>query len=98
MTRKKKKKKERETLKILNEEENHYEELLKYKTIWENKEGFTYEYRPGQYELTKTIRELFRNSEDEEKIACIEAPTGIGKSVGYLLPAILEARINKKDY
>ncbi|NJI71448.1 hypothetical protein GSQ53_21025, partial [Clostridioides difficile] len=41
----------------------NYEELLKYKTIWENKEGFTYEYRPGQYELTKTIRELFRNSE-----------------------------------
>ena len=39
---------------------------------------------------------MFRNSEDEEKIACIEAPTGIGKSVGYLLPAILEARINKK--
>ncbi|MFN1808373.1 hypothetical protein ACK2GQ_18305 [Clostridioides difficile] len=95
---KEEKKKERETLKILNEEEKNYEELLKYKTIWENKEGFTYEYRPGQYELTKTIRELFRNSEDEEKIACIEAPTGIGKSVGYLLPAILEARINKKDY
>ncbi|HBF4255448.1 helicase C-terminal domain-containing protein [Clostridioides difficile] len=93
---KEEKKKERETLKILNEEEKNYEELLKYKTIWENKEGFTYEYRPGQYELTKTIRELFRNSEDEEKIACIEAPTGIGKSVGYLLPAILEARINKK--
>lgn len=46
----------------------NYEELLKYKTIWENKEGFTYEYRPGQYELTKTIRELFRNSEDEEKL------------------------------
>lgn len=93
---KEEKKKERETLKILNEEKNNYEELLRYKTIWENKEGFTYEYRTGQYELTKMIRELFRNSEDDEKIACIEAPTGIGKSVGYLLPAILESRINKK--
>lgn len=88
--------KEKETLKILHEQEKKYEELLKYKHIWESKEGFTYEYRPGQYELTKEIRELFRNSEDDEKIACIEAPTGIGKSVGYLLPAILEARINKK--
>lgn len=39
---------------------------------------------------------MFRNSEDEEKIVCIEVLIGIGKSVGYLLFVILEVRINKK--
>lgn len=73
-----------------------YEELLKDKDIWVSKEGFMYEYRPGQYELTKTIRETFKGNGGTAKIACIEAPTGIGKSVGYLLPAILEARLNSK--
>lgn len=71
-----------------------YEELLKDKEIWESKEGFIYEFRPGQYELTKTIRETINNK--VTKVACIEAPTGIGKSVGYLLPAILESKLNKK--
>lgn len=73
-----------------------YEELLKDKDIWESKEGFIYEFRPGQYELTKTIRETINNNSGSAKIACIEAPTGIGKSVGYLLPAILESKLNKK--
>ena len=31
-----------------------------------------------------------------ENIACIEAPTGIGKSVGYLLPSIMESYLNNK--
>ena len=31
-----------------------------------------------------------------ENIACIEAPTGIGKSVGYLLPSIMESYLNDK--
>ncbi len=31
-----------------------------------------------------------------ENIACIEAPTGIGKSVGYLLPSIMESYLNHK--
>ena len=88
-------KKEKLVIRKLNENERNYEELLKDESIWAKKEGFIYEYRPGQYELTKTIRETI-SSATTYKIACIEAPTGIGKSVGYLLPAILEARLNKK--
>ncbi len=89
-------KKERYIINQLVKYEKCYEELLKNKDIWRSKEGFMYEYRPGQYELTKTIRETLKNSGGNANIACIEAPTGIGKSVGYLLSAILEARVNKK--
>lgn len=88
--------KERYIINQLIKKERCYEELLKDKDIWKSKEGFMYEYRPGQYELTKTIRETLKNSGKTYNIACIEAPTGIGKSVGYLLSAILEARVNKK--
>lgn len=88
--------KERYIINQLINKERCYEELLKDKDIWKSKEGFMYEYRPGQYELTKTIRETLKNSGKTYNIACIEAPTGIGKSVGYLLSAILEARVNKK--
>ncbi|MEF9992042.1 MAG: helicase C-terminal domain-containing protein [Romboutsia sp.] len=88
-------KKEKEIVKNIYASDKCYEELLKNKDIWESKEGFMYEYRPGQYELTKTIRETFKENVGA-KISCIEAPTGIGKSVGYLLPAIVEARINRK--
>lgn len=88
--------KEKEVLKKILQNNKSYEELLKDKDIWASKEGFIYEYRPGQYELTKTIRETFKGNSGSSKIACIEAPTGIGKSVGYLLPAILESRIYNK--
>lgn len=88
--------KEKDILKKIYKSEKRYEELLKDSEIWESKEGFIYEYRPGQYELVQVIRETFNNSDKFNKIACIEAPTGIGKSVGYLLPAILEAKLNKK--
>lgn len=88
--------KEKEVLKEIYKNNRNYEELLKYENIWASKEGFMYEYRPGQYELTKTIRETFKGNSGSSKIACIEAPTGIGKSVGYLLSAILEARLNNK--
>ncbi|RDY29467.1 exonuclease [Romboutsia weinsteinii] len=88
--------KEKEIIRKIYSQNKQYEELLKDKEIWASKEGFIYEYRPGQYELTKTIRELFDGSKAGPKIASIEAPTGIGKSVGYLLPAILEAHLNKK--
>jgi ATP-dependent DNA helicase DinG len=70
-----------------------YEELLKDKKIWQSKEGFVYEYREGQFELTKTIKETFRGN---SKVSCIEAPTGIGKSVGYLLSAVLESKLYSK--
>ncbi|MBO3445182.1 helicase C-terminal domain-containing protein [Clostridium sp. CCUG 7971] len=88
--------KERYIIKQINKNKMIYEELLKDENIWASKEGFMYEYRPGQYELTKTIRETFRKNGGSAKIACIEAPTGIGKSVGYLVSAILEARFSKK--
>ena len=86
--------KEEEIYKLLGDNKNHYEELLKEKDIWDSKKGFIYEFRQGQYDLTKLIRETFNTNSNN--IACIEAPTGIGKSVGYLLPAVLEARYSKK--
>lgn len=59
----------------------NYEHLLKNKELWQSKKGFNYEFRPGQFELSKLIRETMNTS--GENIACIEAPTGIGKSVSY---------------
>ena len=72
----------------------NYEHLLKNKELWQSKKGFNYEFRPGQFELSKLIRETMNTS--GENIACIEAPTGIGKSVGYLLPSIMESYLNHK--
>ncbi len=71
-----------------------YEYLLKNSEIWKSKKGFNYEFRPGQFELSKIIRETMNTR--GEHIACIEAPTGIGKSVGYLLPSIMESYLNHK--
>ena len=71
-----------------------YEYLLKKSDIWQSKKGFNYEFRPGQFDLSKTIRETMNTR--GENIACIEAPTGIGKSVGYLLPSIMESYLNHK--
>lgn len=88
--------KEKDIFKKIYSNDKNYEELLKDESIWESKEGFLYEYRPGQYELSKTIRETFKTKSANPKIACIQAPTGIGKSVGYLLPVILESRLNNK--
>ncbi|MBC5996338.1 exonuclease [Romboutsia ilealis] len=88
--------KEKEVFNKIHSKHSPYEDLLKDESIWANKEGFIYEFRPGQHELTKTIRETFRGNSGSAKVACIEAPTGIGKSVGYLLPAILEARLRSQ--
>lgn len=71
-----------------------YEYLLKKSEIWQSKKGFNYEFRPGQFDLSKTIRETMNTM--SKNIACIEAPTGIGKSVGYLLPSIMESYLNNK--
>lgn len=89
-------KKEKEIFNKIHSKHSPYEDLLKDKDIWASRRGFIYEFRPGQYELTKTIRETFRGNDGSAKIACIEAPTGIGKSVGYLLPAVLEARLRNQ--
>ncbi|MDY4576217.1 MAG: exonuclease domain-containing protein, partial [Intestinibacter sp.] len=86
--------KEEEIFKLMGKYNASYEELLKEENIWGSKKGFIYEFRQGQYDLTKLIRKTFHSTSNN--IACIEAPTGIGKSVGYLLPAVLEARYAQK--
>ncbi len=43
-----------------------------------------YEHRPQQLEMIKKVAEAFNN----QKIAMIEAGTGVGKSLAYLIPAI----------
>ena len=88
--------KEKEIFNKVHSKNSNYEDLLKDESIWASKPGFIYEFRKGQFELTKTIRETFKGNNGSGNIACIEAPTGIGKSVGYLLPAILEARLRDK--
>ncbi len=51
-----------------------------------------YEYRENQLEMAKLIGDsLFK-----EKILLVEAPTGIGKSFAYLVPAILFSLKNDK--
>jgi len=45
----------------------------------------SYEARAGQQQMSKQIWEAF----DEEKSALFEAGTGIGKSLAYLIPALL---------
>lgn len=49
-----------------------------------------YEYRPQQIEMISHIAEAF----NEEKIAAIEAGTGVGKSMAYLIPAIYWSTLN----
>jgi len=51
-----------------------------------------YEYRPQQIEMARAVATAF----NEEKIAVIEAGTGVGKSMAYLLPAIEWALKNRQ--
>lgn len=50
----------------------------------------TYTFRPGQLKMAESIRELFR----EGGVLLIEAGTGVGKSLAYLVPSILYALKN----
>lgn len=47
-----------------------------------------YELRPGQIEMAELVRQAIL----EERTALVEAPTGTGKSIAYLLPALLSER------
>lgn len=51
-----------------------------------------FEKRPAQFEMMDTIWHAL----NKQKECVIEASTGIGKTVGYLLPAILYARAHHK--
>src|SRR5699024_11520201 len=46
-----------------------------------------YVFRKNQIRISEEIKQQF----DEHNHALIEAPTGLGKSIGYLIPAIYEA-------
>lgn len=46
-----------------------------------------YKFREAQYKVMKNVR----NTLDKELISIIEAPTGTGKSIAYLLPSIIKA-------
>lgn len=47
-----------------------------------------YEHRPGQLRMA----ELVRRALQEDQVALIEAPTGTGKTIAYLLPALQSPR------
>ncbi|MGQ9731558.1 MAG: ATP-dependent DNA helicase, partial [Candidatus Zipacnadales bacterium] len=47
-----------------------------------------YEHRPGQIEMARSVAAAF----EREELLLIEAGTGTGKSLAYLIPAILFAR------
>ncbi|MGL5765504.1 MAG: helicase C-terminal domain-containing protein, partial [Sarcina sp.] len=47
----------------------------------------TYKFRQAQYDVMANVR----NSLDMGNISIIEAPTGTGKSIAYLLPSIIKA-------
>lgn len=72
------------------------EKLIDYKLFLKkiyNEEGLlnriydNYIYRENQVRISEEIKHLF----DENKNGLIEAATGIGKSIGYLIPVIYEA-------
>lgn len=56
-----------------------------------NKVIQNYKIRDSQLDLSKLILEVI----NDDKIAFIEAPTGIGKSLAYLIPILLYALENK---
>ncbi|OQX84417.1 hypothetical protein B6D60_09400 [candidate division KSB1 bacterium 4484_87] len=51
-----------------------------------------YEYRPQQLEMIRAVSQAF----NEKKIGVIEAGTGVGKSMAYLIPAIFWTHTNKQ--
>ena len=51
-----------------------------------------YEVRPQQTEMMSAVARAF----NDEGIAVVEAPTGVGKTIAYLLPAVLWAVRNRE--
>ncbi len=52
------------------------------------KEAREYQYRPQQWEMTKLVAQAIH----QNKRLAVEAPTGTGKSLAYLIPGFLNAR------
>ncbi|MHC1683818.1 MAG: exonuclease domain-containing protein [Clostridiaceae bacterium] len=69
-----------------------YEKLLENKEIW-LRNGRSYTLRPQQKEASKYIREAL----EKETITIMEAPTGIGKSMAYLLPSVIYTHLKKDE-
>jgi ATP-dependent DNA helicase DinG len=68
-----------------------YENLFENKEIWERK-GRSYSLRPQQMFASRFIREGLQKS----KITIMEAPTGLGKSMAYLLPAAIYSHLSEE--
>jgi ATP-dependent DNA helicase DinG len=56
------------------------------------KSSLAYEHRPGQYAMAKEIEQCFA----ERRHLIVEAGTGTGKTLAYLLPALRRAREQKQ--
>src|ERR1700744_4635609 len=56
------------------------------------KSSLQFEHRPGQYEMAKTIEQCFA----DRRHLIVEAGTGTGKTLAYLLPALRRAREHKQ--
>lgn len=68
-----------------------YEKLFEKKELWRRK-GRSYSLRPQQRDASKFIREGL----EKGKITIMEAPTGLGKSMAYLLPSSIYAHLKEE--
>lgn len=67
-----------------------YEKLFKNQDIWQRR-GDSYTERPQQIEASKYIRQGLQQG----NITIMEAPTGLGKSLAYILPASIYTYLNR---
>jgi ATP-dependent DNA helicase DinG len=56
------------------------------------KSSLNFEHRPGQYKMAQTIEQCF----NDKRHLIVEAGTGTGKTLAYLLPALRRAREQKQ--
>lgn len=70
------------SLKLIKNCEETLKDVKTWRTISPN-----YRFRTAQYNVTKNVRKAL----EQKAFSIMEAPTGTGKSVGYLLPSIYSA-------
>jgi ATP-dependent DNA helicase DinG len=68
-----------------------YEKLFEHEEIWK-RNGKNYTLRPQQRNASKFAREGL----EKGKITIMEAPTGLGKSMAYLLPAAIYTHLKEE--